>query len=323
MSVKEELYRLLENNEGRIFSGQELAETLGVSRQAVWKAVSKLKNEGFEIETLKNKGYRLIKSGDLLTPQTVRTLLPKELSELQINVYRSVTSTNTIAKKSAAEGAKNGTVIIAEEQTAGRGRRGNSFYSPSRTGLYMSVILRTGEIGEDTDLYTICAGCAVCLAVEELTRCKPLIKWVNDVYLENRKICGILSEATADIEIGHIDSVVIGIGINLSTEGFPAEIREKAGTICANGENVSRAQMAAAVLKNLFLCLKRSREENIRDYKQRSMVLNKEVEFFKNGVRRFGRAVDIDNKGQLVVETESGTEILNSGEISIKSWGVK
>lgn len=317
MGVKEQLFRILEESGGNELSGQELADSLGVSRAAVWKAINGLKSEGCEIEAVRNRGYRLVKSCDLLNSETVWEWLSPEYKSCNISVYRSVTSTNTVAKKMAAEGAKNGTVIIAEEQTAGKGRRGNSFFSPAKTGLYMSIILRAEELSADTDLYTICAGCAVCGAVERLTEKKPLIKWVNDIYLDGFKICGILSEATADIEIGCIDSIVIGIGINLTTDDFPDDIKKKAGAL---GESLPRSRVAAAVIEELFRCLNRSREENIEDYKRRSLVLGKEVGFVKDGKELVGRAVDIDSSGQLIVETAQGLVTLNSGEISIKSW---
>lgn len=315
MGVKERLFRILEESEGKELSGQELANTLGVSRTAVWKAVNALKSEGCEIDAVRNRGYRLVSSCDLLTSDTVGEWLSPECRECDIKVYRSVSSTNTVAKKMAAEGAKNGTVIISEEQTAGRGRRGNSFYSPAKTGLYMSVILRTDELSADTDIYTVCAGCAVCGAIERLTDKKPLIKWVNDIFLEGRKICGILSEATVDIEIGCIDSIVVGIGLNLSTDDFPEGIKEKAGSL---GEKLPRCRVAAAVIEELFRCLNRSREENIEDYKRHSLVLGREVGFVKNGAEYVGKAVDIDSLGQLRVETAEGLMTLNSGEISIK-----
>ena len=317
MGVKEQLFHILEESGGKELSGQELANTLGVSRTAVWKAVNALKDKGCEIEAVRNRGYRLVRSCDLITPETVSRRLPVEYKDIIIKVYKSVTSTNTVAKKMAAEGAKNGTVIISEEQTEGRGRRGNSFYSPAKTGLYMSIILRTGELSADTDIYTVCAGCAVCRAIESLTDKKPLIKWVNDIYLDDKKICGILSEATVDIEIGCIDSIVVGIGINLCTDVFPENIKEKAGSL---GESLSRSSAAAAVIRQLFFCLNRSREENIEDYKSHSLVLGKEVGFVKDGREYSGTATDIDPLGQLVVNTAEGTVVLNSGEISLRSW---
>lgn len=314
MAVKEELMRILTENAGREISGQELADTLGVSRTAVWKAVNGLIAEGCEIEAVRNRGYRLVNGGDLLSVGAVKAFLPPELQDNEIILLKTVDSTNTYAKKLAADGARDGTVVIAEQQTAGRGRRGNSFYSPPKSGLYMTVILRPERHAADTDLFTVCAGCGVCRAVEELSGTKPLIKWVNDVYLGGKKICGILSEAAADFESGTVDSVVTGIGINISTDDFPDGLGSKAGSV---GVDISRARLAAAVCRELVFCLSRSREENIAEYKARSMVLGKEVGFVLNGVQCAGKAVDIDDSGRLVVVTEDGEVKLNSGEVSV------
>ena len=320
MSIKEELLQLLTENAGHEISGQELADRLKVSRTAVWKAVNGLIAEGCRIEAGRNRGYRLVHGGDLLSVGAVRAFLPAEFQEKEMVLLKTVDSTNTYAKKLAADGAEDGTIVIAEQQTAGRGRRGNSFYSPPKSGLYMTVILRPELHSADTDLFTVCAGCAVCRAVEELSGTKPQIKWVNDVYLEGKKICGILSEATADFESGTVDSVVTGIGINISTEDFPEGLGGKAGSICAGTGTgaVTRARLAAAVYRELMGCLERRRSDNIADYKARSLVLGREVGFVMNNVHYFGKAVDIDENGQLVVVTENGEMKLNSGEISIK-----
>lgn len=334
MTVKEKLLRILEESGGKELSGQELADKLGVSRTAVWKAINSLGDEGYTIEAGKGKGYKLIKAGDFLSAEGVRYYLPEGIRGNEIIVLKTVDSTNTYAKKLAADGAKSGTVIIAEEQTAGRGRRGNSFYSPIGTGIYMTVILRPEFYSSDIelhqsgskqdsnphfknglDLVTVCAGCAVCMAIESLTDKKPLIKWVNDVYLNEKKICGILSEATADYEAKSIDSVVVGMGINITTEDFPEGLERKAGAL---GAEINRAVLAAKVTECLFKCLNRTREENIADYKAHSLVLGKEVSFTKSGVEYKATAVDIDMNGELIVETAEGVMTLNSGEISVK-----
>ena len=318
MSVKGELLQILTENQGQEISGQELADRLGVSRTAVWKAINGLIAEGCEIQAGRNRGYRLV-GGDLLDLGAVRAFLPPELQEKEMILLKTVDSTNTYAKKLAADGAEDGTVVIAEQQTAGRGRRGNSFYSPPKSGLYMTVILRPERHAADTDLFTVCAGCAVCRAVEQLSGTKPLIKWVNDVYLNGKKICGILSEATSDFESGTVDSVVTGIGINISTDDFPDGLGSKAGSICGSlgTGSVTRARLAAAVLKELMYCLERRRSDNIADYRARSLVLGKEVSFMLNNVRYNGKAVDIDDSGQLVVELGGETVKLNSGEVSV------
>lgn len=315
MSVKEELLQILINGEGQEFSGQELADRLGVSRTAVWKAVNSLIADGVEIKAGQSRGYSLQSSGDLLSEGAVRAFLPPKNRDIPLIVLQEVDSTNTYAKKLAADGAPDGTTVIAVTQTAGRGRRGNSFYSPPKSGLYMTVVLRPEMHKAETDTFTICAGCAVCRAVEELTSARPLIKWVNDVYLEGKKICGILSEATVDFESGQLDSVVTGIGINISTEDFPDGLEKKAGSIRAD---IPRAKLAAAVWRELNFCLDRPREENIAEYKSKSLVLGKQVSFVKNGVPHTANAIDIDEKGRLIVSFEGKTDALDSGEVSVK-----
>ena len=318
MGTKEELLQILISGNGAEFSGQELAQRLGVSRTAVWKAVNALCSEGYSIKAGQSRGYRLTDDNDVLSAGAVKGFLPEEMRDNEIIVLKTVDSTNTYAKKLAADGAKDGTTVIALCQTAGRGRRGNSFYSPEKSGLYMTVVLRPEKHKAETDLFTICAGCAVCRAIERLTDKKPLIKWVNDVYLDGKKICGILSEATVDFESGQIESVVTGIGINISTENFPEELEKKAGSV---GGGVARAKLAAAVMEELALCLGRCRRANIEEYRSRSLVLGKEVSFVRQGINFCGKAVDIDDKGRLTVETEQGKMLLDSGEVSVKLNG--
>lgn len=316
MKVLEELLKIMESGENENISGQELSERLGVSRAAVWKAVDKLRAQGYQIEAAPNRGYKLIKSGDMLSKQQIEALLPEKLREnTEILLFKTINSTNTYGKKLAADGAKSGTVIIADQQTEGRGRRGHSFYSPPKTGLYMSVILRPQSFAADIDMVTVCAGCAVCRAVENLTDRKPMIKWVNDIFIDDKKICGILSEGVTDFEAGSVDSIVVGIGVNVTTDIFPQEIENKAGALNCQ---ISRSKIAAEIIKQLFECLNSTREKNIAEYKSRSLVLGKEISYFRNNLPCQGRAVDIDQKGQLIVETEDGRETLNAGEISVK-----
>lgn len=316
MKVLEELLKIMESGESENISGQELSERLGVSRAAVWKAVDKLRAQGYQIEAAPNRGYKLIKSGDMLSKQQIEALLPEKLREnTEILLFKTINSTNTYGKKLAADGAKSGTVIIADQQTEGRGRRGHSFYSPPKTGLYMSVILRPQSFAADIDMVTICAGCAVCRAVENLTDRNPMIKWVNDIFIDEKKICGILSEGVTDFEAGSVDSIVVGIGVNVTTDIFPQEIENKAGALNCQ---ISRSKIAAEIIKQLFECLNSTREKNIAEYKSRSLVLGKEISYFRNNLPCQGRAVDIDQKGQLIVETEDGRETLNAGEISVK-----
>lgn len=314
MTVKNEVIKLLEKN-GEL-EGQYLADTLGVSRQAVWNAVNALKNEGYEIIGTSNRGYRLKKTGDVLCAEIIEENAESTVDTISVTVLQSVDSTNTYAKRLAAGGCPSGTVIIANEQTGGRGRRGNSFFSPASTGLYMSVVIRPQEKLVDSGYYTICAANAVCRAIESLTPKKPLIKWVNDVFIDNKKVCGILTEGAADLETRELEYAVIGIGVNVSTDSFPNEIEGIAGAV---NEKISRNELAAKIITELYSALCDDYKKSVKYYRERSLVISKTVSFTKNNTSYIGLCLDVLDNGELLVRLENGEEMkLNSGEVSVK-----
>lgn len=233
-----------------------------------------------------------------------------------IFVLETVNSTNVYSKELAQKGAKHNTVVIANRQTCGKGRLGREFFSPSGTGLYMSIILRPDGCSPDPTALTIAAGVAVCRAIEDICNRQPQIKWVNDIFLDGRKICGILAEAgTAS---GILDYIVVGIGINVSTQNFPPELSNVAGSL---GENVDRSLIAGKIIAEFHhlqaLC---GSKELINEYKSRSLVLGKKIDFTKEGKIYTGIATDINNEGNLIVKLENGEIItLKSGEISLNS----
>ena len=185
MSVKDEVLKELENNKGDYISGGQLADNLGVSRNSVWKAIKALEKSGYEINAIPNKGYCLAEKNDILSSYSIKQHLKNP--HLDISVFSSVTSTNTILKEMAEQGAKEGTVIIAEEQTAGRGRTGKQFYSPKGTGIYISILLRPDKPAEESLFLTTSAAVATARAIEDVSDKRALIKWVNDIYLEDKK----------------------------------------------------------------------------------------------------------------------------------------
>lgn len=314
MSVKNEVIKLLETN-GEL-DGQCLADTLGVSRQAVWNAVNTLKCEGYEITGTSNKGYRLEKTGDILCADIIENRSHSDIDEISVTILPSVDSTNTYAKKLAADGCPSGTVVIANEQTQGRGRRGNSFFSPASTGLYMSVVVRPDKKLVNSSYYTICAAVAVCRAIELLTSKKPMIKWVNDIFIGKRKVCGILTEGASNLETRELEYAVIGIGVNISTDSFPEEIRSIAGAV---SEPVSRNELAAAVITQLYTALCDNELVNVDYYRSRSLAIFKTVSFVKDGEAYSGTCLDVLDDGELLVELPDGERMkLNSGEVSIK-----
>ncbi|WP_312648526.1 biotin--[acetyl-CoA-carboxylase] ligase [Aminipila sp.] len=328
MSVKDEVLKTLEINKGQSFSGETLAGTLGVSRAAVWKAITALRKEGYPIEAATNKGYALMEDSDLLSEQGIRLHLSKEASALPLHVYKILDSTNLAAKRLALEGVGHGTVVISNEQTKGRGRLGRDFYSPASSGIYLTILLKPNFDLSKSVLITTAASVAVCKAVKKVCGVESQIKWVNDVYINEEKICGILTEAITDFETGAIEYIASGIGINchIPESGYPDEIKNKAGAIQSS---FSRNELAAEVINQMMAIYEDIESRNfITEYKQRSMVLGKTIQVVKHYNKQSTSqtpdaqtavALDIDNDGGLIVEYEDGSrEVLNTGEISIK-----
>lgn len=321
MPTKNDVLRLLEENKGEPISGQKLAELLGVSRQAIWKAVESLKEDGHIINSSINKGYQLDSNSDLISAEGIRIFLSKENRDRPIIVFKTIDSTNSEAKRLALNGASHGTVIISEEQTNGRGRKGKSFFSPPKTGIYASFILKPKVNIDDAQMVTIYAAVSVCNVIENLTNLKPKIKWVNDIYLNGKKICGILTEAISDFESGTVDFIIVGIGVNFSTkqEDFPKEIQDIAGSLPKT--NISRNQFIAALIDEMLKNANCIFQNNLIDlYKEHSLMLGKEIIYQKNLQTLYGKVLDINERGNLVVLiNNSKIDILHSGEVEIKT----
>ena len=244
-----------------------------------------------------------------------KRIIEEKLSECGVSakvfVHDVLDSTNAEAKRTAA-GNTEPMLILAESQTAGRGRLGRSFYSPDGTGLYMSFMYCPETDFSDSVTVTSAAAVAVVRAIETLCGLEPKIKWVNDIYLNGKKICGILAEAVTGVPT----HIIIGIGINITTGAFPEEIKTKASSI---GMTLDRNLLAATVIKNLCELINGLPQRTfLPEYREKSMVLGREVEFIKAGVSRFGRAVGVDKNGGLIVDTENGRVTLSTGEISLK-----
>ncbi len=323
MSVKTELLTMLEANRGEDLSGEDVARRLGVSRASVWKAVKALREEGYQIEAGNNRGYRLQKSSDVLSEEGIRLELGGKYKEYPIEVKKIVGSTNVELKKRALEDGVHGLTLLAEEQTNGKGRLGRSFYSPAGTGIYMSILLRPDCEGADVVLVTTATAVAVCRALSRVLGIEPSIKWVNDVYLGDKKACGILTEAISDMEMGKIDSVVVGIGINYRTEEFPEELKSRAGSV-GNGRQIPRNRVVAAVLEKFWEIYDHLSERGfMEEYRRRSNVIGKEVRFLEREKWYEGIAVDLDRDGGLVVECignggEKERRTLHTGEITLR-----
>ena len=327
-TAKHKILMCLEGNRGKSVSGEKLAADIGVSRAAVWKAVERLRKEGYPIAASTNKGYILAESSDVLSAQGILPFLSDKTyphGEKYIHTYKLLESTNEEAKQRAFNGAPQGTVILAEGQSRGRGRLGRSFFSPLKAGLYMSVVIRPDFDTGKSLLVTTAASVAVCRAIKSICGVETQIKWVNDIFYEGRKVCGILTEAISNFESGRINAVIIGIGVNcnIRQEDMPEEIREIAGNLPGA---VPRNRLAAEIINELFNILNRLTEgpypAYMDEYRRRSMVLRKDIRVYKNAAAdEFinAKAIDISDGGGLIVIYEDGTkDTLTTGEISIR-----
>lgn len=311
MSLKTDiLYELLTATD--YISGEYLAEKFGKSRAGVWKAIKLLKADGYKITAVTNKGYLLTDDGDILNETAIKARLNHDI---KVIFYDETDSTNNQAKRLINDGEKGTLLVCAGRQTAGRGRQGKSFYSPEGTGIYMSLVIHPGSSLQNAVTATTAAAVAVCRAIEKITDITPKIKWVNDVYVNGRKVCGILTEAVTDFESGTVSSVIIGIGVNITTENFPSDV-ENAGALNAN---ISKSMLIAKIADELMEIALGDYSAFIGYYRTHSMIIGRQITFFENGTATDGTALAIDETGGLVVRTENGeTRTLRSGEITLR-----
>ncbi|MDR0292876.1 MAG: biotin--[acetyl-CoA-carboxylase] ligase [Oscillospiraceae bacterium] len=318
MPTKEKILSLLEKNRSRDLSGTELARSLGVTRAAVWKAVRALEREGHLIEAAPNRGYRLAADSGVFTAQAVGALLPDGLAA--VHVYPSLDSTNNKAKELAARDCPHGTAVFALTQTGGRGRYGRTFFSPPG-GLYMSVVLRGAGLvgGSSPPTVTAAAAVAVCRAVGAVTGMEAQIKWINDVQVHGKKVCGILCEAVTGLESGGAEWVVVGMGVNLCREGIPEELRPVAAALYERDPGAGmRARLAAEILQNL-LPEPPSGEPLLNEYRRRLSTLGREVTVHAPDGVYEAVAEGLDEQFRLVVRLPDGSRRpLSSGEVSVK-----
>lgn len=311
MSLKKDILAELKENGGFV-SGEALARQFSKSRAAVWKAVKALRKDGYVIEAVTNRGYRFSSENDILSADIIKSRLS---CGVNVYYYDSIDSTNTQAKRLISEGDCADMLLVADEQTNGRGRQGKSFYSPAQTGIYMTLVIHPDIKLQNAVTATTAASVAVCRAIEGLTDLKPKIKWVNDVYLNGRKICGILTEAVSDFETGTVSSVIIGIGMNISTVNFPSDV-ENAGSL---GVNVRRADLIAEIANELMKITLGDYKSFIDYYRSRSLILGKKITYIENSKAVSATALEIDEAGGLTVRKENGEILtLRSGEISIR-----
>ncbi len=316
MTIKQQVLTFLQGAKGESVSGQILADKLGCSRNAIWKAIKSLENEGYNIKATTNKGYLLV-GGDVLNVEEINNCLKKKC---KIILLDTVDSTNNYLKRQAEKGERANTVVIAKSQTAGKGRMGRNFYSPGCSGLYMSILLKPTISAEKALFITTAAAVATAKAIETLTGNETKIKWVNDIFVKNKKVCGILTEAAIDFETGGLYYAVLGIGINLTVPkgDFPDELKQIAGAI--SQQEISKQDLVSEILNNFFEIYNDFENTDfMKIYKQKSLLIGKDIFVVKGETKTPAKAIDIDKTARLLVEYENGErEYLSSGEVSVR-----
>ncbi len=319
--MKTEIIKLLKAAPDYV-SGQELCETFGVSRTAVWRVIRQLQEDGYEIEAKRNRGYRLGDSGDVFTGAELRSLLNTRWVGHNLVFLEQVDSTNEEAKRQAEKGAPDGTLVAAAEQSAGKGRRGRTWISEKGTGVWMSLLLRPDFPPECASMLTLVAAMAVEKGISRVTGVDGQIKWPNDVVIEGKKVCGILTEMSTEMECIHY--VVVGIGINVGTEEFPEEIRDLATSLyLSTQKKVKRAVLAAAVAEAWEFYYEQFLKSGdlrflMEEYNERLVNRGREVKVLALDGGYMGISQGINEKGELLVETGGMVRTVISGEVSVR-----
>jgi BirA family biotin operon repressor/biotin-[acetyl-CoA-carboxylase] ligase len=321
--MRGKILRALREGQGNYVSGVELAARLGTSKVAIWKHIQTLRKEGYDVDSKPRIGYRLVAVPDLLLPYEVEDGLRTDLIGKEIHHYREIGSTQEAARGLAAEGAKEGTVVIAEIQTRGKGRRGRKWYSPVG-GVYMSVILRPQISPARAPLLTLLAGVVVAKALRRLYNLKAELKWPNDVMVKDRKICGILTEMTAETEA--INYCIVGIGVNANVElaHFPPEFRASTTSLKEElGARVSRVELVRDLLgeiERLYAVFKeRGPAPILEEWKILTNTLGTQVQVIGQTEVVEGRAVDVDQDGALIIRLADGSlKRIIAGDLSLR-----
>lgn len=304
-------------------SGQELCNRFGVSRTAVWKAINQLKEEGYVIEAVQNKGYHLLEYPDVITYSEVKSVLRTQWAGRELYCFDTVDSTNTYAKKLADEGAMHGTLVVANQQLGGKGRRGRTWESPANTGIWMTLILKPNMNPSYASMLTLVMAIAVAKACNEITKVSCSIKWPNDIVLNRKKICGILTEMSAEMD--YINHIVIGVGINANMEGFPEELQDKATSIkLQNGEKINRAQLINGVMVHFeeeYRLFMKHKDLSLQLVTYNDLLVNRnnEVMVLEPSKEYSGIARGINEQGELLVEKPDGLLCrVYAGEVSVR-----
>lgn len=322
--MREKILEVILNNEKEFISGEELSKKLGISRTAIWKHIRILRSQGYNIESVNKKGYRLVdEPTDLLNPQNIYRNLKTKFIGKNVLHFETIDSTNDYAKKIGNE-LRDGSVIISEEQTKGKGRLGRVWESKAGEGIWMSIILKPNIIPNKAPFITLIAGASIVKALNILG-VDAKIKWPNDITINNKKLSGILTELSAEIE--RVNYIVVGIGMNVKDTDFEEELQDKATSLYKENYNVSRVDIVKEILcqfEKLYLDYieKDDKKEVLDICRQYSAIINKEIYVIKNDQKELVDCIGINEEGNLIIKNKDGKlEEIMSGEVSIR--GVK
>jgi len=320
--MKTKILQTLRETDGYI-SGQELCNMLKISRTAVWKYINKLKEEGYQIEAVPNKGYHLLMVPDVLTESEIQSRLHTNWVGSQISCYDVIDSTNEAAKRAAEQGGIHGALFLAEQQNFGKGRRGRNWVSPPKTGIWMTILLRPKLEPSYASMLTLLAAFSMSKAIEKAADVKTEIKWPNDIVVNGKKVCGILTEMSAEMEWIHY--VVIGLGTNVNIKDFPEELEKKATSLMREaGKQVKRVPIICAFLEQFEKDYESFMEEKnlsgiLEQYNERLVNCGRNVQVLDPAGEYTAMAKGIDRYGALLVETEKGEKVaITSGEVSVR-----
>lgn len=320
--MKSEVLKMLRETDGYV-SGQQICEKFGVSRTAVWKVIRNLQEEGYHVEAVRNKGYRIVHTPDVITGEEIESLMKTRWAGKNVIYYKETDSTNLRIRQLGDEGAPEGTLAVTDRQTAGRGRRGRAWKSPEGANIYMSVLLRPQIPPDKAPMLTLVMACSVAEGIMDCEDVNVRIKWPNDIIVNGKKMVGILTEMSTQID--YISYVAVGVGINVNIKEFPEEIRATATSLCLEtGHEVKRAPLIAAVMerleKNYEIFLKTENMSGLMEMYSR-LLINRGRDVMVLGAKEQYRAfaVGINDMGELIVRREDGTEeCVYAGEVSVR-----
>lgn len=319
--MKKNILTILRNSDKHV-SGQEISNMLGVSRTAVWKVITQLRNEGYQVEAISNKGYRITSYPDIITEEELTSILRTKTIGKKIRYYQEVNSTNAEAKRLAEGETGDGLLVISEQQTAGKGRRGRNWLSPKGDGIWMSILLKPNMKPVNASMLTLVTALAVAKTIREDLKMDAYIKWPNDVVVNGKKVCGILTEMSSEID--YIHYVVIGIGINVNIEKFPEELQDTATSLFIEGNKKwNRSKLIASILLEFESLYEQFlKTEDLREFilAYNKVLINngRMVRILETREETPGKALGINEKGHLLVETQDKVIEVIAGEVSVR-----